>query len=78
MAQSWQEIDAQCLSCHSWQEVYESMITAMTAVLILLAVALIVAIAFAALRDVHDDGYGRRLPPASHPRDMFDPSIHRA
>ena len=53
------------------------MITAMTTVLILLAVALIVAIAFAALRDVHYDGYGHRQPPASHPRDLFDPSNGR-
>lgn len=76
MAQSWQKIDAQCPSCHSWQETDESMITAMTTALILLAVALLIA--FATLRDVHNDGYGRRRPPESHPRDLFDPSIHRA
>jgi len=78
MTQRWQKIDAQCPSCHSWQEIVESMITAMTTALILLAVALLIAVAFATLRDVHNDGYGRRRPPESHPRDLFDPSIHRA
>ena len=49
----------------------------MTELLILLGIALLVAVAFAALRDVYHDGYGRRQPPASHPRDLFDPSNGR-
>jgi heme A synthase len=35
--QVWQEIDAECLSCHSWQEMNERMITAMTGILLLAA-----------------------------------------
>ena len=45
----------------------------MTALLLTLGSILVLAAALAALRDVHDDGYGRRQPPDSHPRDVFDP-----
>jgi hypothetical protein len=34
MARNWQKIDARCHSCHSWQESYDSIITAMTLILI--------------------------------------------
>ena len=41
----------------------------MISLLLLLAVAAVLA----TLREVHGDGYGHRPPPASHPRDLFDP-----
>ena len=52
------------------------MITAMTAALILLitAAAVVVAFGYLTARVLDGDGYGHRPPPASHPRDMFDPS----
>jgi hypothetical protein len=40
----------------------------MISLLLLLAVAAVLA----TLHEVHDDGYGRRPPPASHPADAFD------
>jgi hypothetical protein len=76
----WQEIDGQCHSCHSWQETGERMITAMTAIaMILIVVALAAVVRGAAyLYDfVTNDGYGHLTahasPPRSHPRDPFDP-----
>ena len=50
------------------------MITAMTELLGILALALLAAARLATLRDLHDDGYGRRPPPPDHHRDPFDPS----
>ena len=48
----------------------------MTAALILLitAAAVVVAFGYLTARVLDGDGYGHRPPPASHPRDMFDPS----
>lgn len=46
----------------------------MTALLVFWLILLLVAIALATLRDIHDDGSGRRQPPPSHYPDMFDPS----
>jgi hypothetical protein len=59
----WQKINEYCHSCHWWQNHYGCRITAMTFLLILLALA---AIAIAAtLRDVLADN-GRTRPPSSH------------
>ena len=63
VADDWQKINAAWQSCHSWQDVWHSMITAMTFLMILLALA-IVAIA-ATLRDVLTDR-GRPHAPTSH------------
>ena len=47
----------------------------MTAALILLiTAAAVVAFGYLTARVLDGDGYGHRPPPASHPRDMFDPS----
>lgn len=45
----------------------------MTTAITLLAIALAVAAVLATLRDVYDDGLGRRRPPASHHPEPFDP-----
>jgi len=42
------------------------MITAMTELLLFWTIVLVVAGVLAALRDIHDDGLGRRQPPPSH------------
>jgi hypothetical protein len=67
----WQKINAPCHSCHSWQESIGSMITAMTAIILLvIAVALIVQ----AVRLALHDGMGPTQPPRSH----FDDPQFRA
>jgi hypothetical protein len=53
------------------------MITAMTEILILALVLLVVPVVITTIRDIHDDGYGRRLPPQSHLPDLFHPSSRR-
>ena len=73
MAPTWQEIDEGRQVCHSWPDLIESRITAMTAAISLLVLALLVAAVLATLRDVYDDGLGRRRPPASHHPEPFDP-----
>ncbi len=50
------------------------MITAMTELLILSVIVLVVAVVVSTIRDIHDDGYGRRQPPTSHFPDPFDPA----
>jgi hypothetical protein len=49
------------------------MIAAMTELLIFWLVVLVVAGVLATLRDIYDDGYGRRPAPPSHRPDAFDP-----
>jgi hypothetical protein len=49
------------------------MITAMTELLIFWLIVLVVAGVLATLRDIYDDGYGRRPAPSSHHSDVFDP-----
>ena len=79
MSRIWQKIDAQCHSCHSWPNLDERMITAMTEILIialaLAATAALVRVAWWALVD--NDGYGRpdraATTPRSHVPDLFDP-----
>ena len=50
------------------------MITAMTELIIFWTIVLVVAAVLATLRDVYDDGLGRRQPPPSHHPDLFDPA----
>jgi hypothetical protein len=49
------------------------MITAMTAIIVFWTIVLLVAGVLVALRDIYDDGYGRRPPPPSHYPDQFQP-----
>ena len=51
------------------------MITAMTTALIILAIIALAAVTISTLRDLHDDGYGRRQPPPSHYPDQFQPGV---
>lgn len=77
MRRDWQEINGLCLSCHSWQERQESMITAMTTAIILLAIALVAAQGLGRLvAMIATDGLGYRADselPRSHPHyDLID------
>jgi len=63
----WQKINVECHSCHSWQECSEGMITAMTFLFILLAVA--VLLSADTVRRVITDGQGPQRPPVSHFQD---------
>ncbi len=72
MQQNWQKINAPCHSCHSWQESIGSMITAMTALIILLAISVVLLVA--TVRSVFHDGQGPSQPPRSH----FDDPQFRA
>lgn len=45
----------------------------MTELLIFWAIVIVLAALLATLRNIHDDGYGRRPPPPSHLPDAFDP-----
>jgi hypothetical protein len=67
LTQTWQKINAVWHSCHSWQDRARSMITAMTFLLILLAVA--VLLSADTVRRVLHDGQGPQRPPASHFQD---------
>jgi hypothetical protein len=69
----WQKFNENCLFCHSWQDQQQRMITAMTEIIVFWTIVLLVAGALAALRDIYDDGYGRRPPPRSHHPDQFQP-----
>jgi hypothetical protein len=64
LAQSWQKINVVWHSCHSWQESIGGMITAMTFLLILLAVAVLMSAD--TVRRVITDGRGPQHPPVSH------------
>jgi hypothetical protein len=77
MARLWQKIDGRCQACHWWQESDERMITAMTEILIIALLILAVAVVLTTIRDIHDDGYGRRPPPPSRHPDLFHPTSHR-
>ena len=46
----------------------------MTELLIFLTIVALVAVVLATVRDIHDDGYGRRQGPRSH-YDPFEPGI---
>lgn len=72
MAYIWQKINGQCHSCHSWQESIGSMITAMTALILILAIAVVLSIQ--TIRLVLHDGMGSTRPPSSH----FDDPQFRA
>jgi hypothetical protein len=67
LTQGWQKINAVWHSCHSWQECHGGMITAMTFLLILLAVA--VLLSAETVRRVLNDGQGPQRPPVSHFQD---------
>ena len=60
----WQKINVGCLSCHSWQDHSGSMITAMTALILILAIAVVLSIQ--AVRLALHDGMGSTQPPRSH------------
>ena len=64
---SWQKINVVWHSCHSWQDRVGSMITAMTFLLILLAVAALLSAD--TVRRVITDGRGPQRPPVSHFQD---------
>lgn len=68
----WQKINVECLSCHSWQDHSGSMITAMTALILILAIAVVLSIQ--AVRLALHDGMGSTQPPRSH----FDDPQFRA
>ena len=68
----WQKINAGCHSCHSWQECVRSMITAMSALIIFLVIAVVLSIQ--TIRLVLHDGMGPTQPPRSH----FDDPQFRA
>ena len=67
MAQGWQKINAVWHSCHSWQDHVGGMITAMTFIIILLAVAALLSAD--TVRRVITDGRGPQRPPVSHFQD---------
>jgi hypothetical protein len=62
--ETWQQIDARRHVCHSWQDHDWRRITAMTFLIVFLAVA--TALAIEAVRLVLHDGPGAQRPPASH------------
>ena len=68
----WQKINAGWHSCHSWQDHLHSMITAMTALIILLAIAVVLSVQ--TIRLALHDGRGPAQPPRSH----FDDPQFRA
>ena len=67
VTQGWQKINVWWHSCHSWQESVGGMITAMTFLLILLAVAVLLSVE--TVRRVITDGQGPQRPPVSHFQD---------
>ena len=67
VAQRWQKINVRWHSCHSWQDSVGGMITAMTFLFILLAVAAVLAAD--AVRLAITDGQGPTRPPVSHFQD---------
>ncbi len=67
LTQCWQKINVRWHSCHSWQESVGGMITAMTFLLILLAVAVLMSAD--TVRRVITDGRGSQRPPVSHFQD---------
>lgn len=79
VAQIWQEIDAQCHICHSWQEWQQRMITAMTTFTAVLLLIMLAAAARLLVGYVRHDGFSRpRLPDlpgstAGGGRKAFDP-----
>jgi hypothetical protein len=77
MARSWQEFDDSGLFCHSWPDLDERRITAMTYFLFLTAVIALFLLLL--LHDLRSDPRGDRRPPASHPRDdrFLPPSVRR-
>lgn len=64
MAHSWQKINVEWHSCHSWQEPDQRMITAMTFLILFLVVAALMSVE--TLRLVFHDGRGPGRPPQSH------------
>ena len=67
LTQGWQKINVEWHSCHSWQDSVGGMITAMTFLLILLAVAVLMSAD--TVRRVITDGRGPQHPPVSHFQD---------
>jgi hypothetical protein len=63
----WQKINVQWHSCHSWHDLDGGMITAMTFLIIVLAVAAVLATQ--AVTMLLHDGRGPAAPPRSHVQD---------
>jgi hypothetical protein len=64
---TWRDVDGVGQSCHSWRQVDESSISAMTTLLLLLALLTLTAWLGARLYDwLRTDGLGRRRPPRDH------------
>jgi hypothetical protein len=64
MHRNWQKINGRWLSCHSWQDHNRRRLTAMTFLIILLALSLLLAAE--SVRLVLHDGRGPQRPPGSH------------
>ena len=63
----WQKINVARLFCHWWRDRDERRLTAMTYLMILMAVALLLS--FESLRLMVRDGRGPQRPPISHVED---------
>jgi len=67
VARSWLDLDDWRLSCHSWQRFAVRRLSAMTTLLILLALLTLTVWLATRLRDwLRQDGLGHRPPPRSH------------
>lgn len=64
MHPDWQQINVRWLFCHWWRDLDRRSITAMTFLMIALAVAVLLMIA--TIRAIRHDGFGPQRPPASH------------
>ncbi len=70
----WQQINVGRHTCHWWQETIRRRITAMTLLILFLALTSLLVLL---VRVVGHDGYGSNPAPRSHRPDMFDPLIGR-
>jgi hypothetical protein len=77
MTQGWQKINVDCLFCHWWRDHGRRSITAMTYLMILLAIVVVMSIE--TVRLAIRDGRGPQRPPASHVEDprFRSPAIPR-
>lgn len=73
----WQKINAGCHSCHSWQDHVWSMITAMTSILLVLALAVIVAGLAGLVSYARHDRFASGRNRAVRPDDLGSPDPAR-